>query len=820
MAERRQVIVDLITRTQGGTKGIKSLKNEMGGVTTSANSASKSVGNLGTAGANASKGVRGLAQGLRASPVAMGLVAGGAFAVAAGLKSAVSSFASFDDKLKQSQAIMGDLTEDQMEGMEQAARDVAKTTRLSADDAAESFFFLASAGLDAEQSMAALPQVAAFAQAGMFDMATATDLLTDAQSALGLTSDDASTNLRNMTKVSDIFTKANQLANTSVQQVSEAITNKLGGSLRAAGIDLEEGVAVLAAFADQGLKGSAAGEAFNIALRDLSKAARENGDAFEAAGVEVFDEAGNFRNMADIIADLEGAFGSLTAEQKANLASQLGFQDRSFKNIQLLLGTSDAVREYERELRSAGGATAEVADKQLESFSGQMDLIGSRIKDVGIGLGEELAPGVLDAAGGFATLIESISPLIGLIGKLIGGIGQYIGLLGDGVNAMRSFFDPAVRSALRLEEATQGIIDAGEDGQKTYDAFANGVLHLARSGALTAESLTDLSNAAGLSEESMGGALATNLEFARANGFAADQIEVMEDALRASIEASTADNEEKSKLLRKYGLLEGATLELGGSMLGAARTAEELAMAEEEVAEASEEATDTTLTLADALAAAEEAQTSLASAMRAFVDPAFAAVKAIEGLETAQADLIELQESGKASAEELARAELDVALAVLEAQGALDTFSAGNIEEQVGIIAAALGISDQAARDLLETLGIIDSTSVSADATVVFSAGGSQAARQAVISSGARFAGVRQHGGRGTKGDAFLVGEAGPELFIPDSAGMIVPNDMLQAGAQTTETHTTINFVNPNLANDPVKAIRSRFAFDALAGNA
>ena len=93
----------------------------------------------------------------------------------------VKAFTEFDDAMNQSLAIMGNVSDTMRGQMTAAAREIGRTTRLSAKDAAESFFFLASAGLDAEQSTAALPQVAAFAQAGMFNMAVATDLATDAE---------------------------------------------------------------------------------------------------------------------------------------------------------------------------------------------------------------------------------------------------------------------------------------------------------------------------------------------------------------------------------------------------------------------------------------------------------------------------------------------------------------------------------------------------------------------------------------------------------------------------------------------------------------
>ena len=165
----------------------------------------------------------------------------------------------FEDKRNQSLAIM-QTTEEQQRRMAQASRQVAIESRVSASESAEAFFFLASAGLDAEQSISALPQVTKFAQAGMFDMALATDLATDSQSALGLTVKDAEQNLTNLTRVTDVLVKANTLANASVQQFAEALTTKSGSALKVTNKSIEEGVAVLSAFADRGVKGAEAGE--------------------------------------------------------------------------------------------------------------------------------------------------------------------------------------------------------------------------------------------------------------------------------------------------------------------------------------------------------------------------------------------------------------------------------------------------------------------------------------------------------------------------------------------------------------------------------
>ena len=325
----------------------------------------------------------------------------------------VKAFADFEQAMVNSTAIMGNLSDDMRNKMETAARDVAKTTKFSAVQAAESYYFLASAGLDAAQSIEALPRVAAFAQAGNFDMARATDLLTDAQSALGLTVDDTAQNMINMTRVSDALTKAQVLANATTEQFSESLTNKAGAALRGLSKDVEEGLAVLAVFADQGLKGAAAGNALYIVLRDLQRASIKNQKEFKQYGVEVFDASGNINNMANIIGDLEKALDGMSDKQRRSTLMMMGFQDESLANIQALLGTSDAIRTYEQDLRNAGGTTQEVADKQMKGLWAQLGLLKDRLMDTNITLGKSLSPTitgiVIPAADGLIQRIEEIA---------------------------------------------------------------------------------------------------------------------------------------------------------------------------------------------------------------------------------------------------------------------------------------------------------------------------------------------------------------------------------------------------------------------------
>jgi len=355
--------------------------------------------------------------------------------------------ADFDEALTASLAIMGELSDAMRKDLKNAAIEVSKVTKFSAKQAAEAYFFLASAGLDAVQSIAALPQVARFAQAGNFELALATDLLTDAQSALGLSSKDTAENMENMARVSDVLVKANTIANATVAQFSESLTNKAGAALRILGKDVEEGAAVLAVFADQGLKGAASGDALNIVLRDLQRASLKNEATFKKANVAVFDGNGEMRNMADIVADLDGLLDGMSDKQKRATLTALGFQDKSISSTMALLGASDAIRGYEKDLRAAAGITEEVANKQLQTFWKQLGLLKDRLIAVGLttdtlaGIGSQvlmpvltkivkaveeanawfnnLSPSMKKTIKGFILLAAAIGPAVFLVGKFI-----------------------------------------------------------------------------------------------------------------------------------------------------------------------------------------------------------------------------------------------------------------------------------------------------------------------------------------------------------------------------------------------------------------
>lgn len=358
---------------------------------------------------------------------------------------AVKSFASFDDAMTKSLAIMDGVTDGIKKDMESTARTLGREGVIPANELAKSYYYLASAGMNAQQSIKAMPVVQAFATAGAFDMARATDLLTDAQMAFGLSSKDAEKNMKGLVQVSDALALANKQSNASMEQFSEALTGGAATASKEFGLELKTTMAVLDAYAAKGIKAGEAGHMLQRALLLTKKSFADNASAFKRYGIDVVDEAtGEYRNFIDVIGDMEDAFASMTGPQRTVALQMIGFDARLQQSILPLIGMTDAMKEWEREQDKAFGTNMQIYERQLKSFSAQMKILWNNVKDMGIEIGQVLAP-VLQKFGEYVkkftewfrglsdgqkraivmtTLFAAaLGPVLIIMGKLVGSMG-------------------------------------------------------------------------------------------------------------------------------------------------------------------------------------------------------------------------------------------------------------------------------------------------------------------------------------------------------------------------------------------------------------
>jgi TP901 family phage tail tape measure protein len=264
--------------------------------------------------------------------------------------------------------------------------------------------------------MAVLPIVAKFATAGMFDLSQATTLLSQAQSAVGLSSKNATEDMRNMTRVANVLAMANKLADGTIKDFSQALANKGGAAIKVMNKSLEEGVAILALFAKQGVKGLEGGSLLSQMQRYMAESYIRAGKAQKQLGFKIYDDkTGEMRHIADIVKNLEDIMGNVAPESKAAMLKAMGFQARFQAAILPLIGNSKLLREFNDRLDEAGSAVDQIADKQLTSFNAQVKILWNQITILGIEMGQLIAKGLAPvgvAVSGLIKMFMSVDPAV------------------------------------------------------------------------------------------------------------------------------------------------------------------------------------------------------------------------------------------------------------------------------------------------------------------------------------------------------------------------------------------------------------------------
>lgn len=242
------------------------------------------------------------------------------------------------------------------------ARFMGGNTVFSASEAADALNYMALAGYDAQTSMDMLPNVLNLAAAGNIDLAYASDMVTDASSALGLT-------IKQTSQLVDKMAKASSKSNTSVAQLGEAILT-VGGTAKNLSGGTTELATALGILADNGVKGSEGGTALRNVLLSLQAPTDKARMQLKNLGVSVYDARGNLRSLSSIFQDLNSGLSSLTGDKRAEVLSDI-FNKNDLKSVEALLGTlAERWRELGEEIENANGAAQNMADIQQDNLEG------------------------------------------------------------------------------------------------------------------------------------------------------------------------------------------------------------------------------------------------------------------------------------------------------------------------------------------------------------------------------------------------------------------------------------------------------------------
>lgn len=345
---------------------------------------------------------------------------------------AVKTAADFESSMSQVQATMG-ITKDSMsevdgqsvntmDTLSDLAKKMGSETAFSASECAEALNYLALAGYDTQEMCDTLPTVLNLAAAGNIDLASASDMVTDAMSALGMETSDAD-------KMVDQMAKTASSTNTSVGQLGEGILT-IGATAKSIKGGTAELNTALGILANNGIKGAEGGTHLRNVILSLQNPTDKAASQMEALGVSVFDSEGNMRSLNDILGDLNTSMDGMTAEEKANIISKI-FNKTDLSSVNALLAnTGDTWDELQTSIENSGGAAQQMADTQLDNLSGQLTILKSAVEGFAISIGETLMPMVKNIVAKIQSFVDWLNNLDEGTRQVIVKIGLFVAALG------------------------------------------------------------------------------------------------------------------------------------------------------------------------------------------------------------------------------------------------------------------------------------------------------------------------------------------------------------------------------------------------------
>lgn len=307
-------------------------------------------------------------------------------------KAMVEVGSNFEAAMSEVEAISGAAGSD-LDQMAAKAKTLGSTTKFTATEVAEGFKYMSLAGWDTSQMLEAIDGVVNLAAASEMDLGQASDMVTDYLSAFGLAASDAG-------KMVDEMVFAQSHSNTSTQQLGDAFGN-CAANMNAAGQSMETTTAILEAMANQGTKGAQAGTALAAVMRDITQKMSDGAIKIGDTSVAVMDSEGNFRDLVDILADVEKATDGMGTAQKAS-ALQSTFTARSIKAVnQVLNEGTDNIKGYKDALTESDGAAAQAAETMMDNFKGAVTEAQSAAEGLGVAIFERVAgplTGIVDVA--------------------------------------------------------------------------------------------------------------------------------------------------------------------------------------------------------------------------------------------------------------------------------------------------------------------------------------------------------------------------------------------------------------------------------------
>ena len=380
-------------------------------------------------------------------PVTLGVVGLGT--------AAVKTAADFDSAMSKVAAVSG-ATGSDLEALRDKAREMGEKTKFSASEAAEAMNYMAMAGWKTEDMLSGIEGVMNLAAASGEDLATTSDIVTDALTAFGLTAADSG-------HFADILAAASSNANTNVSMMGETFKYcaTIAGAL---GFSAEDTAEAIGLMANAGIKGSQAGTALRTIMNNLSGDVTICGSAIGEVTVATTNADGSMRDLSDILADCRTAFAGLTESEKAQAAESLVGKNAMSGFLALMNAGEGDINKLSSAIDNCDGCAADMAETMNDNLAGQLQILKSQLEELAISFGELLMPAIRTIVGWIQKFVDwlnsmdegtrkvivtialvaaAIGPVLIIVGKVISAVGTIMTLvpkLAGVINAAKGVF--------------------------------------------------------------------------------------------------------------------------------------------------------------------------------------------------------------------------------------------------------------------------------------------------------------------------------------------------------------------------------------------
>jgi len=319
------------------------------------------------------------------------LQAGAVLGISLSASDAINTFGAFEATMSKVKAISGASGED-FEALTALAKEMGATTKFTAQEAAEGLTYMAMAGWKTEDMLASLSGIMDLAAASGEDLATVSDIVTDAMTAFGMSASGYTENgIANATHFADVLAVASSSANTNVAMMGETF-KYVGAASGALGYSIEDVALGIGLMANSGIKASQAGTELNSIFTRLGTNTNGARDAIEEMGISFYTSTGDAREFGDVLGELRAATRNMTQEQKINFANTVAGQRAQAGFLAMLNATEEDYAKLTDAIQECDGAAEAMADEMMNNLQGSMQYLSSAAYGVKMTLGSRLSP--------------------------------------------------------------------------------------------------------------------------------------------------------------------------------------------------------------------------------------------------------------------------------------------------------------------------------------------------------------------------------------------------------------------------------------------